>query len=338
MSHEDGRVIAIGGSWGSITAILELCKGLSSDLQAAICIVIHLSPRFPSQAAQLFAARCPMPVVAATDGARLESGRVFVGQPDRHLIVQDGTIRLGDGPRENQARPAIDPLFRSVGVSYGARAVGLVLTGLLDDGASGLADLKRCGGVTVVQNPRDAEAAEMPLAALGATAIDYRAPLADLGALLEMLTRQPAGPSPPPPDDVRLEVEIALGRPIGAEDMARLAEPSALSCPACGGVLSQMRRAPPLRFRCQVGHAYSAETLNREQEGSVDEAMRVALRIVEERSTLTRKMAAEARNAGRKASAALFDKTAEEARKQSEVLRGAIMDALRRDRAPDVEA
>jgi two-component system chemotaxis response regulator CheB len=331
--HEDGRVIAIGGSWGSIAAILELCKGLPSDIQAAICIVIHLSPRFPSRVADLFGARCPMPVVAALEGARLETGRVYVGQPDRHLIVQDGTIRLGDGPRENRARPAIDPLFRSVGVSYGARAVGLVLTGLLDDGASGLADLKRCGGVTVVQNPRDAEAAEMPLAALGASAIDYRAPLADLGELLETLTRQPAGPSPPPPDDVRLEVEIALGRPIGAEDIARLADPSALSCPACGGVLSQMRNAPPLRFRCQVGHAYSAETLDREQEGSVDEAMRVALRIIEERATLTRKMGAEARMAGRKASAAMFDDTADEARRQAEVLRLAVAAKIGRDRA-----
>src|SRR5262249_7094153 len=159
----------------------------------------------------------------------------------------------------NLARPAIDPLLRSVGLSHGSGAVGVILTGMLNDGAAGLADLKRCGGVTIVQNPIEAWEREMPLAALRASDIDYQAPIGELGALLKRLASEPCGLSPSPPEDLRLEVEIALGRPVGSVDTTQIAHPVALSCPACGGVLSQMNRSPPLRFRCQVGHAYTAE-------------------------------------------------------------------------------
>ena len=143
------------------------------------------------------------------------AGRAYVAAADHHLLVMDDTIRLGRGPRENLARPAIDPLLRSVGLSYGSRAIGVVLTGMLNDGATGLADLKRCGGVTVVQNPIEAREREMPLAALAASDVDYQTPIAELGALLKMLASEPPAPSPSPPEDIRLEVDIALGRPMG---------------------------------------------------------------------------------------------------------------------------
>lgn len=319
------RIIAIGGSAGAIGAIRTLCGGLSSEMPAAICIVIHVGARGQNLVASALGGSCPIPVETAVDGQRLENGRAYVAAADHHLVVVDGLIRLGHGPRENLARPAIDPLLRSVGVTYGSRAVGVVLTGMLNDGAAGLADLKRCGGVTVVQNPTEAVERDMPLAALAASGIDYRAPLAELGPLFKYLTSKPAPPSPPPPDDVRLEVDIALGLPAGTDATSRLANPVPLSCPACGGVLSQVRRSPPLRFRCQVGHAYTAEALASEQEGSVDEAMRVALRIVEERAVLTKKMADEAREGGLRLSAASFERTSAESRGHVVTLREALL-------------
>ena len=324
MGGRDGRIIAIGGSAGAVTAIRTLCDGLPADIPAAVCVAIHVGSRGNNLLSDVFGERCPIPVETAVDGRKLENGRIYVAAADHHLIVVDDVVRLGRGPRENLARPAIDPLLRSAGVSYGSGAIGVVLTGMLDDGAAGLADLKRCGGVTVVQNPIEAMEREMPLAALAASDVDYRTPIADLGPLLKLLADKPRGPSPPPPDDVRLEVDIALGRPVGTQETNRIGNPVALSCPDCGGVLSQMRSAPVLRFRCQVGHAYTAEALATRQENSVDEAMRVALRIVEERATLTQKMADEARRGGLRHSAASFDRTSAQSREHVATLRHAL--------------
>jgi len=327
MDERNRRVIAIGGSAGAIDAVKRLCGALSRDLPAAVCIVIHVGARGGNRIADILGGSCPIPVTTAADGQRLEQGKAYVAPADHHLIVADGVIRLGRGPRENLARPAIDPLFRSVGVSCGSRAVGVVLTGMLNDGAAGLADLKRCGGVTVVQNPAEAVAADMPLAALRASDTDYRAPLAELGSLLDMLVRRAPLPCPLPPGDVRLEVEIALGRPAGTAETLRLGDPVPLSCPACAGVLSQVRRSPPLRFRCQIGHGYTAEALANEQEGSIDDAIRVALRIVEERAVLTEKMAEEARRDGLPFSAAAYERTSTQSRDHVKTLREALRKA-----------
>lgn len=253
----------------------------------------------------------------------VRAGNIYVAPADHHLLTIDGTIRLGRGPRENMARPAIDPLFRAIAVDYGARAIAVVLTGMLDDGAAGLADVKRCGGVTVVQNPGSALASEMPLEALRSTDVDYRADLEDLAPLMSRLTLESIGPRPTVPDEIRLEVEIALGRAMGPREVAEIADPVQLSCPACGGVLSQIKRRP-LRFRCQVGHCYTAESLAAASEGSVDEAMRVALRIVEERMVLTEKMADEARRSGRNAAALANERRAEECRRNADILSRAL--------------
>ncbi len=334
MHHKDLRVIAIGGSAGAIGAVRELCGLLSSDIPAAICVVIHVGARGGNRIADIFHANCPIPFTTAADGQKLEHGAAYVAPVDHHLLVMDGVIRLGRGPRENLARPAIDPLFRSVGLSCGSRGVGVVLTGMLNDGAAGLADLKRCGGVTIVQNPAEASAPDMPLEALRASDVDYRVPMAKLGPLLDMLARTAPPPAPPAPEEVGLEVEIALGRPVGPPEATRLGNPIQLSCPGCGGVLSQIRRSPPLRFRCQVGHGYTAETLASEQEGSVDEALRVALRIVEERAVLTEKMAEDARRNGLRLSAASFEQRSNESREHVKTLREALRKA--EEEAPEI--
>jgi len=319
-------VIAIGGSLGAVDALRELGGAFPADLDAAIFVVVHIGPHGNNLLADVFGQTSSLPVETAVDGTQVSPGRIYVAPADAHLLVIDNIIRLGRGPRENMARPAIDPLFRSVGVDYGPRAIGVVLTGSLNDGAAGLADLKRCGGLTVVQNPADAAADEMPLGALRATDVDYRAPLAELGSLLAKLSRESAKLASHIPDDIRLEVDIALGRTASSEDLARIADPCAISCPACGGVLSQLKRSPPLRFRCQVGHAFTADTLATDKEASVDEALRVALRIIEERIVLTAKMAEDAQKSGRLAAAKANERRMKEGRFYAETLRRAIID------------
>jgi two-component system chemotaxis response regulator CheB len=322
MSRRD--VIAIGGSLGAVDAVKQLCRELPSDLAATMFIVIHVGAQGNNLLAEIFNAQSEISITTAVDGEPLRRGHAYVAPADHHLLVLDDVVRLGRGPRENLTRPAIDPLFRSVAISFGPRAVAVVLTGLLNDGAAGLADVKRCGGVTVVQNPADALAPDMPLGALRASDVDYRASLADIVPLLVKLAGEEAGPPVPVPPDIRAEVEIALGRPADTDLVAQFADPVALSCPACGGVLSQIKRWPPLRFRCQVGHSYTAEALATEKEGTIDEALRVALRIVEERALLTEKMADDARRSGRDAAAESYDRRVSESRAYADILRRAV--------------
>jgi two-component system chemotaxis response regulator CheB len=306
--------------------VKQLCGDLPGDLAANIFIVIHVGANGNNLLADVFDANSPLSITTAVDGEILRPGHVYVAPADHHLLVIGNEVKLGRGPRENMARPAIDPLFRSVAISFGPRAIAVVLTGMLNDGASGLADVKRCGGVTVVQNPADALAADMPMGALRGSDVDYRAPLSEMAALLIKLVGEEAGPAVDIPGNIASEVEIALGRRSDSEVLAKFSDPVGLSCPACGGVLSQIRRWPPLRFRCQVGHSYTAEALETEKEGTVDAAIRVALRIVEERAVLTQKMADDARQAGRVAAAASYEKRLNESRAYAATLRQAIRD------------
>jgi len=318
-------VIAIGGSLGSVTAVKQLLAELPTEFSPSIFIVIHVGAHGNNLLADAFAEQAAMPVTTAIDGEKVQQRHAYVAPADRHLLVIDNVIRLGRGPRENLARPAIDPLFRSVGAGYGPRAVGVVLSGMLNDGASGLADLKRCGGKTVVQSPRDAEAPDMPLGALAATDVEFRSSLADLPFLLETLCDEDVETDWHVPPDIPLEIDIALGRASDTATIAKIADAAPLSCPSCGGVLSQVRVSPPLRFRCQVGHAFTAEVLSSRGDDTITAAVRVALRVIEERVTLSEKMAEDARNAGRRAAAEVNERRAEEGRRYAQVLRRGLL-------------
>jgi two-component system chemotaxis response regulator CheB len=164
----------------------------------------------------------------------------------------------------------------------------------------------------------------MPWGALSASDIDYRAPLSGMASLLVHLSGEKPGPAVAIPPDIKTEVQIALGGRADATVMAQFANPIAISCPACGGVLSEVKRRPPLRFRCQVGHSYTAEALATEKEGSADEALRVALRIMEERAVLTDKMADDARRSGRANAADSYTQRVAESRAYADILRQAI--------------
>lgn len=256
---------------------------------------------------------------------KIEPGTIYLAAPDRHLILADGHIRLGRGPRENMARPAIDPLFRSAAAAYGPRVIGVVLSGLLNDGASGLEAVKRCGGVAVVQDPADALADEMPRSALQTAAVDLSVPGARLGDVLCELVREIPGPGLPVPPDIRIEVDIAAGERADSQIVGRIADPAALTCPTCHGVMSRVRGGKPLRYRCQVGHAMTAEVMAKEQESTVDEALRVALRVIEERAELVSRMAEDARGSARRTVAEMYDERAQEYRQYADTIRRAVL-------------
>ena len=198
-------------------------------------------------------------------------------------------LRLG--PRENLSRPAIDPLFRSAAAEYRARVIGLLLSGMLYDGASGLRAIKRCGGIAVIQDPADALYPDMPRHALHHTEVDYCLGAAELAKLLVGLVAEPAGASPEVPEDIRLEVRMAGQEGLARQRDEQLESPRALTCPDCGGALGEITDGELLRYRCHVGHAFDTELLLGAQTEEVERALWSALRALNERAALLRRMA-----------------------------------------------
>jgi two-component system chemotaxis response regulator CheB len=326
MLHHD--IIAIGGSAGNVAVLKRILADLPADLPAAVLITTHIPAMSAGYLADALRPSSTLPVVQARDGQAIEPGHVYVARPDRHLLIVDHTLRLGFGPRENMARPAIDPMFRSVALAHGPRAIGVVLTGYLNDGAAGLCAIKQAGGVAVVQHPADAEVEDMPLAALQAVEADHVAAAAQLGVLLSTLVREPPGPAGVVQPELELEVRVAAGVYVGSDKLMTFARPSTISCPSCHGVLSEVKDGGPLRYRCQTGHAYTADAALRDQEGQVDEALRLAMRLMEERHALVERMGREARAQGRSAVAELYEKHAEEYRRYAQTLRRAAVTSM----------
>lgn len=326
MANRD--IIVIGGSAGATAPLKEILARLPATLPAAVFIVLHIPAQTVGMLANIAKSISKLPVVQAQNGMPIENGHIYLAAPDHHLMIFDDRIALGRGPRENLVRPAIDALFRSAAMRYGPRVIGVVLSGLLSDGAAGLTAIKRCGGITLVQDPKDAVASEMPLRALEATTVDLCVPSAQIGDVLSDLAREAPGARLPVPPEIRLEVEIAAGERVGSQSLSQIADPAPLTCPSCGGVLSMLKGTDPLRFRCQVGHAYAADVLAKEQESKVDEALRVALRIIEERAELVQRMANDARHNGRPAVAQIYEPRAEEYRKYADTIRRAVLDSL----------
>lgn len=310
--------MALGASSGGVEALSRVVRRLPDDLQAAVFVVLHMSPHRNSALSAILARETALPTVQAEHGAPIRQGHVYVAAPDRHLIVRAGHIALTSGPTENRVRPSIDVLFRSAAVACPGRAIGVVLTGNLDDGAAGLAAIKRCGGIAVVQDPQEAFAPSMPQAAMEATVVDHVALLDDLGPLIGRLVSEPASPVVPP-DDLVTEVEHScfIDHPIERIDAAAAGGvlPAPLACPACGGGLmpidgADVPRVP--RYRCHVGHTYSARTLLTALGDDLERALWVALRSLEERIALLDVLAKEQEGKGRRLSARQYRERAHE--------------------------
>lgn len=200
-SRAEKRLVVIGASAGGVQALKTLASELPIDFPVPILVVLHLAPDFPSLLPEILNKAGPLAVVRPTDGEPMLGGHIYVASPDRHLIVEDGHIGVTRGPKENRSRPSIDTLFRSAAYSYGPGVVGVVLSGMLDDGTSGLWTVKRRGGVAVVQSPEDAEYDSMPRNALEQVAVDHVVPVRELSRLLQVLVarpqeKQPAGRLP----------------------------------------------------------------------------------------------------------------------------------------------
>jgi two-component system chemotaxis response regulator CheB len=322
-------IVVIGGSTGAADVLKQVLSALPANYPASVFVVTHVPANGIRVLGQALSSVCTLPVTYPQDGVAIEPGQIYIAPPDRHLLLIDGVVRLGLGSKENMARPAIDPLFRSAALEFGPRVVGVVLTGLLGDGASGLAAIKQRGGVTLVQDPSKARAPDMPRAALAQSEVDHVVDVDDIAEALINLVGAQVGEPAERPHDLVLDVEIALGERLGSERLREFADPVAITCPTCQGVLSEVRDAQPLRFRCQTGHAFTGDTLVAAQEQEVEQALRIALRVVEERIELVDRLRREAEAGGRNGMAEIYRARTVEYKAYAQTLRKASIALLR---------
>ncbi|VXC90097.1 Protein-glutamate methylesterase [Burkholderia sp. 8Y] len=280
-------IVVVAASLGGLQALRTVVAALPADLPASIFIVMHVGT-WPSQLPQLLEASGPLPVAHACDGEPIAKGRVYVAPPDRHMLVGNDTIVLSAAPKENFTRPAADPLFRSAAVNYGNRAIGVVLTGKLDDGAAGLKAIHACGGYTIVQDPSTCAAPDMPRAALDAVPPDVVAPVEDIGAaIVNALTDSSSkGFDMDERERAALELKIATTGYSSPTDLEKLGRRTSMTCPGCGGVVWRIGEGYPLRYRCHTGHAFSAMSLEEQQRSGAEDALWSSVRRLEEKLLL----------------------------------------------------
>jgi two-component system chemotaxis response regulator CheB len=325
--NESTQVVAIGASAGGVEALSLLVAGLPADLDAAVFVVLHIPAHTTSQLPAILQRCSRLPVRAAVDREPLVGGQILVAPADRHMLVEPDCVRVTRGPRENRHRPSVDALFRSVSVAYGPRAIGVVLSGMLDDGTAGLWAIKNSGGRALVQDPASAQYPSMPESAIRHVAVDAVRPLESLGAEIVRLVgeRVPAAAAPAPAH-LGIENLIALeGNGLQAGVMS-LGKVSAFTCPDCHGVLVQIEEGKVVRFRCHTGHAFSFKTLLAEVNEAIDNGLWDTLRAIEERILLLGQMAEAAGAAGGPEVAAQCRADAAAAAQRVETLREMVLD------------
>jgi two-component system chemotaxis response regulator CheB len=322
-------IIVIGASAGGVEALTSVVRQLPGDLPAALFVVLHIPAQSPSLLPGILGRAGSLPASHPRDGEPIQPGRIYVAPPDQHLLVEDERVRLTRGPRENRARPAVDVLFRTAARAYGPRVVGVVLTGGLDDGTAGLQAVKQQGGIAVVQDPQDALYPSMPKSALEHVAVDHCLPLSDIGARLVALALEPA-PDVIYPASAMMEAEsqhAEVVMEVFNHQELMPGQPSPFACPECHGVLWEMRDGQLLRYRCRVGHAYSAESMLAEHSETLEAALWAAMRALEESAALSERMAAMAQQHRRAQRETMYLGRAQERRQHAAVIRTILTQA-----------
>lgn len=292
MAHRD--IIVIGASMGGLDALPRVIEGLPENLGASIFVVLHMAsggseylPARFNRVGRLYAA-------AAEDGERIEPNRIYCAVADRHLAIEGDRIRLTRAPKESHARPSIDVLFRSAALAHAERVIGVVLTGMLDDGTAGLWSIKDRGGVAIVQSPAEAAYPSMPASAARHVRVDHVSTLAEMPALLVSLVRSRLEASPEtrmPDEKLRIENAIALERQKALEGgVRRLGEQSFFTCPDCHGSMVAIEDGTFKRYRCHTGHGFTPAALSERGLEEIEKRLWSALAHLEEREVLLHEM------------------------------------------------
>ena len=291
-----GRIFVIGASLSGIDALCELVSKLPAGFPAPIFIAQHVASHSPGMLPQILSSAGPLPAIHPKNATIFEPGTIYVAPPDRHMLLEKQYIRLSHGPHENLARPAIDPLFRSAAVNFGSATVGVVLTGQLNDGTSGLLAIKDRGGFTIVQEPSEATARSMPLSAIRHMKVDRVCTLDEMARLfVELANDDPPAEGEAVQQLMDIENRIAEGI-FNVEDWWRLEQmsvPSGLNCPNCRSALYELKDNRVLRYRCRSGHAFSGQSLLSGQADAREALLSTLFGVLVEEATLAKRLRSE---------------------------------------------
>lgn len=321
------EIIVVGASAGGVETLMQLVREFPADLPASIFIVLHTGAQGPGMLPGILSRSGRMKALHPVDHQHIERGYIYVAPPDHHLLIERDFMRVVRGPKENRHRPAIDPLFRSAAVAYGPEVVGVVLSGMLDDGTAGLQAVKQRGGIAVVQDPQEAIYPDMPRSALTHVPVDHCLPVAQIGSLLVHLAGEKVEQKDvqPASEEMKREVRIAEMETNPLNDHEQVGKTSAYSCPDCGGVLWETQDSELTRFRCRVGHAFSTESILAQQSENIEQALWVALKTLEENVDLSHRMAQQAQRNGHTWLVEKMNERAREREQQAALLRRILM-------------
>jgi two-component system chemotaxis response regulator CheB len=321
------NVVVIGTSAGGVDALPRLLGQLPAGFPAVVLIVQHIMAPSTGHLVEILRRGSQMPVSWAEHRDELILGHVFLAPAGIHMQVDRNRVLLVGGARENHSRPSISRLFRSAAAHHGNRTIGVLLTGMLDDGVTGLVAIKQAGGVVVVQDPADAPYPDMPSAALRAVTADHVAPLDAIGAVLIRLTREEIRPASVPAA-VEVEAGLDAGSIAPATTIAGLGPQTTIACPDCGGPLWETGDERGRGFRCYLGHAMSATTLLDDKGRELEASLWAAVRALEERASTLSKLARDSERLGHAQSARHYEDRSREAHDQAERARRYLIDLL----------
>lgn len=301
-------IVVIGTSAGGFFALAELISQLDADMDAAFFVVMHLSKKgigsyLLNQMQEYTSLFCR----EAEDNLTIKRGTIYFAQPNKHLIVKNNIVKVSCGPEENRWRPSIDVLFRSGAAAYDGATIGIILTGMLDDGAAGMIAIKRCGGTCIVQDPNEAEYPEMPLSVLKEVNVDYCVSLSKMGGTISKIIMTKEVGKTTIPADIIKEVQISEEGVGTITELQELGKSSVFSCPDCGGVLFELKNDPITRYRCHTGHTFSVNDLLTKQNKKVESSLWVAMRSLEERKKLLSQLSEKSRQRGFQRSASDYE-------------------------------
>jgi two-component system chemotaxis response regulator CheB len=315
------HIVVVGASAGGVESLIALAASLPADLNAAVFVVMHISPNYVSKLPEIMLRSGAFRAKHPEDGERFQPGWIYVAPPDHHLLIERDRVIVTRGPKENRNRPSVDALFRSAAYYYREQVIGIVLSGALDDGTSGLWNIKRMGGIAITQELEECIVDSMPASAMQQVEVDFSISVTKMGKLLDELIRErqirklPSGENEH--QKMGLEVSIAAEDEAFEKGIMQIAAPSPFACPECHGVLMEIKEGKRTRFRCHTGHAYSSSALLSEITESVDDSYWKAMRGLEEAALLLEKAGRELQEEGQNAAAELFKTQACQAREQA---------------------